>query len=291
MSRIFYKQYDDNTLKRLQKVLVEIMDDVFAVCDRYEIPCFLVYGTAIGAARHGGFIPWDDDIDLGMLREDYDRFLEVFEKELSDKYELLTPLTDNRYACTVTHVQKKGTVFITEGNQDLKCNRSIFIDIFPFDRLPDEPDRQKKIVRKSKILAKLLFLSGTGNPVIPFDGIIYHILHFVCEMIHFCLKVFHVTPVALYRKFVTNATQYNGEEYEFVTSYEDAQCLKCKVRIDDLFPLKKVKFEDTAAYVPHNNESYLNQIYGDFMEIPPVEKRINHAPIKIDFGEENNNVN
>ena len=57
------------------------------------------------------------------------------------------------------------------------------------------------------------------------------------------------------------------------------------MKIDDLFPLKKVKFEDTEAYVPNNNETYLNQIYGNFMEIPPVEKRVNHAPIKIDFGD------
>lgn len=285
MSKTVYKQYDSKTLKKLQNVLVEIMNDVIAVCDRHNIPCFLVYGTAIGAARHAGFIPWDDDIDLGMLREDYNHFLEIFEKELSDKYELLTPLTDNRYACTVTHVQKRGTVFITEGNQDLQCNRSIFIDIFPFDHLPDDQKCQKKIVRKSKILAKLLFLSGTGNPVIPFDGIVYHILHFACEIVHFCLNVFHIKPATLYQKFVSTATQYNCQEYEYVTSYEDNQCLKCKVKIDDLFPLKKVKFEDTEAYVPNNNETYLNQIYGNFMEIPPVEKRVNHAPIKIDFGD------
>ena len=160
MSKTVYKQYDSKTLKKLQNVLVEIMNDVIAVCDRHNIPCFLVYGTAIGAARHAGFIPWDDDIDLGMLREDYNHFLEIFEKELSDKYELLTPLTDNRYACTVTHVQKRGTVFITEGNQDLQCNRSIFIDIFPFDHLPDDQKCQKKIVRKSKCLNWSRFLTG-----------------------------------------------------------------------------------------------------------------------------------
>lgn len=93
------------------------------VCEKYKLPYFAVYGTAIGAVRHAGFIPWDDDIDVGMLRVDYDKFMEIFSKEMSDKYNLLTPQIDGQYSCTVTHIQRKNTKFVSEVTQNLKCEQ------------------------------------------------------------------------------------------------------------------------------------------------------------------------
>ena len=92
---------------------MEILSDFIGVCQKYNLTYFVVYGTAIGAVRHSGFIPWDDDIDVGMLREDYNKFFEVFQDELGEKYNLLTPEIDGRYACTVTHIQRKGTKFVS----------------------------------------------------------------------------------------------------------------------------------------------------------------------------------
>ena len=80
MSNVLYKQYDPDVLNKLQKVQTEMLKDVLEVCNKYDLPCFLIYGTAIGAVRHKGFIPWDDDIDVGMLRKDYDKLLSVLLK-------------------------------------------------------------------------------------------------------------------------------------------------------------------------------------------------------------------
>lgn len=156
MSNGIYTAYDPKTLQRLHDVQVQMLKDVLRVCDKYSIPCFLIYGTAIGAVRHGGFIPWDDDIDVGMLREDFDKFCEIFPRELYHDYELLTPLIDNRYACTVCHVQKKGTTFISEVSKDLKCHLGIFMDIFPFDGVPDRVGDQKKAFKKDNILWQII---------------------------------------------------------------------------------------------------------------------------------------
>lgn len=82
MSTVLFKQYDPIVLKKLQDVQTQMLKDVLDVCEKYDLPCFLIYGTAIGAVRHHGFIPWDDDIDVGMLRKDYDRLMEIFDKEL-----------------------------------------------------------------------------------------------------------------------------------------------------------------------------------------------------------------
>ena len=222
-----------------------------------------------------------------MLRKDYDVFMKVFKNELSEHYEVLTPEIDSRYACTVTHIQRKNTVFISEVSKDLKCDRRIFMDIFPFDNVPESESDQKRLLRKSTFYGKLLFLSGTGTPVIPYDGIMYHILHFGCMMIHYGLKLFHITPNFLYKKFKKVSTSFNNVNCEYVTSYEYTGCLKDKIKKADLLPLKKVPFESIEAYIPANNDEFLKKVYGDYMQIPPVEKRVNHAPLVIQFeGEE-----
>ena len=149
------KGYEPEVLERLHGVLLEILGDFIRVCEKYGLTYFAAYGTAIGAVRHQGFIPWDDDIDVGMPRKDYDRFFEVFQQELGEKYALLTPEIDNRYACTVTHIQKKGTKFISEMSQDLKCEQCIFMDIFPFDYVANDEKSQRKQARRTAFWGKL----------------------------------------------------------------------------------------------------------------------------------------
>lgn len=283
MSNVLYKQYDPLVLKKLQQVQTQMLKDVLDVCEKYGLSCFLIYGTAIGAVRHRGFIPWDDDIDVGMLREDYDKFLEVFDKELKEDYEVLTPEIDSRYACTVTHIQRKNTVFITEMTKDLKCNCRIFMDIFPFDNVPDSTKEQNRLLKKSTLYGKLLFLSGSGSPYIPYSGILYHVMHIGCLLIHGGLKLFHVTPTFLYRRFKNVSTSFNNVDCEYVTSYEYTGCIKDKIRKSDILPLKKVPFENIYAYIPANNDAFLKKVYGDYMQIPPIEERVNHAPLVIQF--------
>ena len=169
-------QYDDKDLRKLQLLELRILKEIDRVCRELGITYFLDSGSVLGALRHGGFIPWDDDIDVGMLRKDYDKLLSVFTNELGEHYELLTPEIDSRYACTVTHVQRKNTVFVTEMTKDLKCNCRIFMDIFPFDNVPESESEQNKLLRKSTLYGKLLFLSGSGSPHIPYTGLLYHIL-------------------------------------------------------------------------------------------------------------------
>ena len=128
-----------------------------------------------------------------------------------------------------------------------------------------------------------MFLSGSGSPHIPYTGLLYHILHLGCQIIHYGLKPFHITPSFLYKKFKKVSTSFNDVDCEYVTSYEYTGCLKDKVKKADLLPLVKVPFEDITAYIPANNDEFLKKVYGNYMEIPPVEKRVNHAPLVIQF--------
>lgn len=143
MKNVEYKEYEPEVLKKLQKVQTEILEDYIKVCEKYNLTYFMLGGTGIGVVRHQGFIPWDDDIDVAMPREDYDRFMEVMESELGDKYKILTPLVDKNYACNVTHLQKKGTKFVPYTSRKMKCDLCIDIDIFPLDHMPDDPKKGK----------------------------------------------------------------------------------------------------------------------------------------------------
>lgn len=281
--------YEDEILNKLHKVQLKILSDFIAVCEKYNLRYFAVYGTSIGAVRHQGFIPWDDDIDVAMLREDYDKFCKVFQKELGEDYNLLTPEIDGRYACTVTHIQKKGTKFISEFSKDLKCEQCIFMDIFPLDYVAADKKAALKQARDSNILGRLLFLSGTAYPFIPCKGIKGKIAEYVCWIIHHVLKVLRVKPQFLYKKYVSTVTKYNNasDKSEYVTSFEYAGGLKDRVKKEDLFPLKRVPFENLEINIPANNHEFLTKVYGDYMKIPPKEDRVNHMPLIIQFeGEE-----
>ena len=279
--------YEPEVLERLHKVQLEILEDFIAVCNKYNLKYFGVYGTTLGAVRHQGFIPWDDDIDVGMLREDYDKFFEIFEQELSDKYALLTTEIDERYACTVTHVQKKGTKFISEASQELKCEQCIFMDIFPYDRVADRRLGQIRQVLMTNFWAKLLFLAGTAYPVIPLKGILGNMARFGCKVIHYFLKVFKVSTKMLYRNYLRVATAYNKDESkEYVTFFENFGSITNKMNKKEIFPLKKMKFEHLEINIPNHYHEYLCNTYGDYMQLPPEDKRVNHMPLVIDFGDE-----
>ena len=280
------KEYEPEVLKHLHEVQVEILKDFIRTCDKHNLKYFAVYGTALGAVRHQGFIPWDDDIDVGMLREDYYRFFEVFEEELGQKYTLLTPEIDERYACTVTHIQKKGTKFISEDSQDLKCERGIFMDIFPYDYIADSSNAQRKQELATFFWGKLLFLSGTAYPYIPIEGIVGRLAGMVCIVVHGVLKLLNVSPRTLYRRYLKNARSYNAKgSKKYITSFENPGAVKNKICEDDMYPLQKVKFETTEIYIPANNHEIMTSIYGDYMQLPPEDKRVNHRPLVIDFGD------
>ena len=87
--------YDPKVLDKLHRLQIEMLNDLDSICKKHDIHYFAVFGTALGAVRHHGFIPWDDDIDVAMLREDYDRFLEIVTVEMGEKYQIMTPAVDS----------------------------------------------------------------------------------------------------------------------------------------------------------------------------------------------------
>ena len=133
------KFYEPEVLKQLQGEILSILDDFIRICEDYHLEYFGIAGTGIGALRHKGFIPWDDDIDIAMPRRDFEHLLRIVEKKMSDRYLVLNAERYPNYPLMTTRLVKKGTVFVEEVMKDVDCPFGIFLDLYVLDNVADNP--------------------------------------------------------------------------------------------------------------------------------------------------------
>lgn len=281
-----YKEYEPEVLKKLQRIQTEILKDFDKICQKYELSYFLLGGSGIGVVRHQGFIPWDDDIDVAMPRKDYDVLLHAIEEEMGEKYRILTPLKDKNYSVNVTKIQKLGTKFVPYHAKDSKCERCIDIDIFPLDHMPDDKKKRAKQLKRTWFLNKLIFLRGSGEPIIPLTGWKKNAAAIICKVVHLVMKLFHVSPAFLYRLLEKEETRYNNQDTQYMNTFRVTMSDRSYISKEEMYPLIEMPFEDMTVYMPHAYDAYLTRLFGDYMQMPPKEKRVNHCPYILDFGEE-----
>lgn len=277
-------QYDAHTLAKLKEVELGILKQFHSFCVSHDLEYFLVFGSAIGAVRHKGFIPWDDDIDVGMMREDYERFVALFDELGMEGLELKTSGRDENYMTSVSHLQRKNTTFVSEFGRNMKCHQGICIDVFPYDKVSRDPEIRNKQLKGSYIYRRLLFLLGSGDPVIPATGVKKAILSAGCKTIHFGLKLSGMKASRLYDKFQYYCTLARDEDAELVCQFGESPSDIYIENLDSFYPIVETDFEDTKVMISKNVDAHLKTYYGDdYMEIPPEEKRRNHMPYLIDF--------
>ena len=271
--------------RKLKNVLTSMLYDLQTRCEQNKITPFLVYGSALGAYRHKGFIPWDDDVDVAMTREDWNRFKTIFEEVFSDKYELEGPNYGNKDSSAAWgKIFLKGTRYVELIYLNTPYNKGIFIDVFIIDGLADNKllrtfdysiARGMRFIGNSKVF--YTYPSDLLNEIMSssWNTKVYLWLR---KTIGFLFSwISHKKWICLYDRFVSRHTKskYTIMNYEHAITERNAW-----------FPVRKIPFETILANVPHDIESYLTSAYGPtYMELPPENKRTQHYCVELDFGE------
>ena len=284
----YFKEYDDKEiLEKLKAYELGIFKDFSELCEKHGIDYFACGGTTIGIARHNGFIPWDDDIDLGLTRKNYEKFLKIAPKELSEKYKVINAETTKNYPLMTTRLALKGTRFKEECYKNLDIDNGIFLDLFCFDNIPDDDKRMKRQGISAWFWAKILVLLYIDEPVIYVKGAKATITRIACKMAHKLFKLLKVSPEKIYKRAKRIASAFKDQKTKRIAYMFDPSPYTSIMNIDDVEPTVFREFEGIPMRCPCNMEKYMADRYGDYMTLPPEEDRHNHPPYELDFGEEN----
>lgn len=278
-----YRQYDPKILRKLQLKELEVLKAFIDICKENSINYFAVFGTTIGAVRHNGFIPWDDDMDFGMLRSDYNKLLSVMENMKDSKYKVIGPDSDEKFYNFIPHFCDSTTRFATQYDHG-NFNMGIGFDIFVYDLVPDNIEDFEKIIKKVTILRSLYMVYNVNfykNSVFKKGKFVQRVIagasHYLVRIIPGFEKIVYNT----YLKTVSSI-QSKGDK---VTQYSDSMSKESVISMDELYPLVQLPFEDIDINVPNQYKKILTRVYGDYMKLPPLDKRQNHYPFLLDLGD------
>lgn len=275
--------YSPEILKKLQNIELNILKEFDEICSSHNIDYFLVGGSAIGVVRHQGFIPWDDDIDVGMSRKDYDKFLKIAEELYSEKYTIVNNDHNPLFPLMNTRWSLKGTEYKTEDLKDIPGEFGIFLDIFCFDNIPDDDKSMRKQGTRAWLYGKFLVLSGVKKPVLYYYGLTAKILNVIFLLAHHTLKLFHLNSRFFYEKAFRYAIKYKDMDTKRFAYMFDPQRYTSIINKSDVYPTRRMKFESIEVSVPCHIERYLKTRYGDYMTLPPEDKRHIHPPYNLEF--------
>lgn len=266
-------------LPKLHSCQLIIAREIKRICEKHNIKYFIIAGTLLGAVRHGGFIPWDDDMDIGMLREDYEKFLKVAKTDLGADFFLQTPETDKNYGLPFAKILLNGTVLV-EATAGSNAKKGIFIDIFPFDVAPqNEADRENH--NKQTYFYKRLLLAKLNYNVCAKND-------YVKRAVYFALKILSAfySHDKLVAKLEGEITRYNNQQSEDIVNIGGAYGYKKEtIKADWVRDTVEIPFEDMTISAPVDYIKYLETFYGDYMTPPPEDKRYNrHSVTELDFG-------
>lgn len=273
-------QYNTEELKRLQEAEVQILAHFDAFCQRHGLRYVAAYGTVLGAARHQGFIPWDDDTDLMMPRADYERLLELYDSKAEAPFYLQHFIREANCPTYYAKIRLDGSALVEREIEKLDLHKGIFVDIFPIDRLP-EGEKARKRWRFWTLFYLQLYVSKTISRINrPLKGVRAYVYEAIRKTLHLCLLP--VPKSFLFRKLEAQARRYEGTEGRSIVL---DNWLKCSFEEDEVFPASYLPFDGLNLPVPKNWEAYLKQNYGDYMTLPPVEQRRNHRPLSLTLPE------
>jgi len=248
---------NNEELKEIEK---EILEDVTRFCEENSIRYWLDQGTLLGAVRHKGFIPWDNDIDIGMLREDFDKFISLYD---SRKYRVHCVEKGNADDLTFAKVYKNDTLLY-----DNSIPRAINIDVFPYDYLSNDENLAEKQLRRCAKNYMLLMLQTKVHRPRKGNSVKRMLIILARKMIRLFPKGYFSHKVICYANLAKN----NNKDCVAMLTIGHKDVVKA-----DLFrDIVKIEFEGKEYCAPRNYDSWLTIMYGDYMTLPPEEERYTH---------------
>lgn len=260
MEEDFSKYNGEGTiLRKAQLRMLDILIEVDKICKKHNIPYWIDYGTLLGAVRHGGFIPWDDDLDISMMKEDYDRFLSIAPKELSEQFVVQNLSTEKYYPLTFTKIVDKESKAVDNTmiySQSKRKYQGVWIDIFP-------------IIKGNIHLRRWLD---------PLYGRCYRRVHHLEPMSISVAIAYLLFPFLWFFKGVMSFLNRFCDKNLRMDEYGMTEPLYNKQKYySDFLPVKSIIFENFSFPVPNHYDKVLTNYYGDYMKLPPEEKRAIHT--------------
>lgn len=252
-------------LHQAQLRIVDLLKEIDRICTKHDIQWFLYYGTLLGAVRHKGFIPWDDDCDIGMMRSDYEKFISVVEAELGPEFFWQTKKSDPQYPRPVPKLRLLGTKLVEfDEDENMPYNQGLFVDIFVCDYYPS---LAKVVLPWFQIMPEL----RQKRKKYPRGSFMRAVLGITTAIPY----VFHSAAEKLFKSFCKRV-QKDGQQPYISTEIRLTEGFVMKK--EDVFPLKReLEFEGSIFPTANNYDACLKAIYGDYMQLPPPEKRRIHA--------------
>ena len=271
------KTLSKDELRKVQLLELKVLKEIKRICEKNNIHYFLTGGTLIGAVRHKGFIPWDDDIDIAMMRDEYDKFVEIAPKELSPEFSFLSITQDERLGIYFSKVVLNGTNYRSAQQPKTLENTGFWVDVIPYDTIYD-----------NKILASLYFWKLNFFVVLYSMKNGYHngttkLKRIIAELIKI---LFFFIPKKYLRKRIINYP------YKLNKKHTNTKCYLCgrygmprELRSAYLFDKYiEIQFEDEKFMTLEKYHEFLTELFGDYMQLPPEEKRVTHQVAELDFG-------
>lgn len=267
-------------ISEFKSIAYGILEYFKYVCEKYDIFYSLSFGTVLGAVRHNGFIPWDDDIDVCVMRSDYNKLIDSFQKENDDRYKIICTEVDPSYSLPHMKVIDTKTILYQEGRRN-NYQLGIWIDVLVLDNVPDDEKERSQFLRKldkyQKLWTLLEYQPSRGK------------------------RKLRSYPKEVYRRLKAFVYRYDSRKCarkleQLAKKYQSVETKE--VGVLSFFPYDRNKsiftrefiidttlhqFEREVFPIPKDYDTYLTKIYGKYMELPPIEKRVSHHNYIVEF--------
>lgn len=258
-------------LDELKQIEMQTLREIHQICEKEGLRYSLVGGTLLGAIRHGGFIPWDDDIDIAMPRSDYNRLIEYC-KTNETPFRMICVETEDRYSYLFAKAVNPNTTIVEAGTNRNEVDMGVYVDIFPLDGMADDYESSVKVFRKKRFSRELLIAYNWKK---YFRSKTRSILYEPIRLGFYLLSRFVNSKkliVKIQKQFPADAFDRCQYCCSIAGAYRERELMErtiCDEYTD-------IQFEGETFRAFKNYDAYLTKIYGDYMQLPPIEKQVSH---------------